>query len=486
MQIVTISGEEYVVGLEWYVLDSALSPKKAVQDTAKSAKHLPYGLLIKAGPQTGLGLSAKSIKAPSAAVLLAKANQAQTRSAGNSSENWVMIESVGGEFWLGATANGVPLPGTDFVGSWEVVSEKISDFLSVGGFEFFSTAPEAERLIKGGLRKQDFATVVSGITQKEKFQKLQATPMMIVGVMGIFFLVCAAGYGYYHHLQTVAEHKRAVQRYQQAMQEYEKAKKNRESAIANYKLHAQEAIVEARVKALTTVGLSSNKDIMSEWEAVIYSFPISAKGWNFETAKCDLGGCVLRLKRTRLANNRMILGVYPTAKILGDNVEIFFPVKAPKLSGLDDFTVAAFKEIQVEVMSDWQNLEAPTEGLVYEIADPKEVIIPIAKPRDTDPEGALPASDAPGAADFINQLHTGWYIGNVSLSGPVMWSLRTMGQYLPTHKVAPVSLLMDNTGKWTLQVAYVLEDKHPTVAELTDADILALPALPPPPKPPVD
>lgn len=351
MQIVDFKGKKWVIGLDWEVLPGNKTIKAEMKDVALSEKK-SYGVLItqgmsenqhsgQGGKFVAIGLTNKTSKYPSAALLLALANDAEANSASefDYKTDWIVIEELPNDrYWMVGISKNIPLPQTDVVLDRTTLVERINNLLQNDVFKIFTTSAEIREVYEG--RKEIINKGINELTAeiytKTKFKKLTGIPpnAMVAGAVAVVLTVGFLGFQTYLDSALAKQQREEVAA--RAAAEEAARQQAYEEEMRQYKIAYEEAR-NAEIRNVVN-GLSGDPNkLLNAFYQVVGDFNFGSSGWKVEKINCQFNhaldkkaNCSINFKRTGLTTNRMLLQDYPDAVINGDVASVSRALIAPE------------------------------------------------------------------------------------------------------------------------------------------------------------
>lgn len=469
-KIVKLKDTSVVIGLEWELLEGA-SERRAQRDILKKNPGVKAGVLVRSADIAVIGLMApgqKKPSVPSGAALLALANQdAQARVTGQSSSiednQWIVIERLGeDEFWVVDIKDGVPLPGADFVGSYDKVRTYLDDMLEGAGFKVFTSDPAIQELVdqKAMVVPSGAAEIIAELEKPARGNLKTVSgvdPVIILVIVG--FLAIVGGFFAWDYFKKMSQ-QRAAQ--QQAAARASEDARRLAAEKAGYVESIEKAVLEALDQGVNTVNASlqtpSPGQVVDAWLGMVEALPMDHSGWTLERADCALETpekplCTVNLKRSAEGINRILLEDFPEAIISGDTAT--YVVRGPDLKPRtsDWHQVSSAHGMLVGLVSDLQFVR--TVGLSYNQSESKDITQAVAMP--TPPATVFKPGDTqqntpPGP------VNTGMAKGQLGLSGAGLWQVRGLAPLFERGSISALTLTVTlggaGTHAWQLQTDY--------------------------------
>lgn len=414
MQIIDIKGKKWVVGLEWEILPDDKSHKIAAKDSATKTNN-SFGIIVNYDDQYAIGLSKKSVKAPSAALYLALANQEARNNAPEHEYNldWIVVEEVGDDkYWMAVIRNGIPSPQYDAILDITNIKDSIMNLLMNDTFKLFSTCGEIKAIFEDmkNVEDVDLNKLTEDVKTKIAFTKLQGIPNALIYSAFGFLFVCGALYGISTFLEGAdirekAENLQKVQQQEQIMkqQKYQNDLKKYEED----KKIAKKTVIDNILLGMT----STPNYMLSNWYNTIGSLELGTHGWALDSIECYVtemtpsspqkSACDFKFVKGELATNRMLLEDYPDALIKGNQAVVTkeVPLNKDNLLNMKEEDIAnlpttsawgsdMISQLQLLKTVDIEHSIAPSIDMVY---------TPPVKPVDPNlaQTGVLPVAEGP-------------------------------------------------------------------------------------------
>lgn len=472
-KIVKLNKIQVVIGLEWELLDSGMSERKAVREILKKNHGVKSGVLVRSADVAVLGMQAvgqKRPSAPSGAALLALANQdAQANVTGQSSSiednQWIVIERLGeDEYWVVDIKDGVPLPGSDFVGSYEKVGLYLSEMIEGTGFKIFTADPDIQSMVgQQAITIPRSATDIIESLEKPSRGLLKTVsgvdPAIVLVLVGFVVLVAAFfGWGYYKRIsQEHAMQAAAAARSSEQAQKLAADKKGYTDAVRKAVDDALEKGVASVNSALKT---PSPRDAVGSWLNIIEKIPLNHSGWSTTQVECAMETpekpiCTVHMKRSADGIDRVLLTDYPSAQIVGN--EASYVVRGPDLEDrpAEWNLLANANGLVMGLISDLQFMR--NANISYIQSASKDITQAITMP--TPPASVFKAADA-SASIPPPPVNTGIAKGQLGLSGKNLWQLKGLLNLMDQGGVSAISMNVDvskmDSQSWQMQSDYFI------------------------------
>ena len=467
-KIVKLNETSVIIGLEWELLDYGVAERKAVRDILKKNPGVKSGVLVRAADVATLGMmeaGQKKPAVPSGAALLAQANQeAQARVSGQSSSiednQWIVVERLSeDEYWVVDIKDGVPLPGCDFVGGYEKVRLYLAEMIEGTGFKVFTTDQEIQAAVS-----HQAMTIPKGaaelIEELEKpargnLKTLSGVDPALIGVILVFAVLVGGFFAWdfwKEQSQRRAQQQAASQRASAEAQRLEEEKKSYVQAI-------EKAVYDALDQGVESVNVAlrapSPREVIRSWLDMVENIPLNHSGWDTQAIDCMMETpsqpiCTVKLKRTEMGINRILMTDYPEAEIAGD--EASYVLRGPELTLREPSwsQVDSANAFMMGLMSDFQYVRKT--GLNYTQGESKDVVQPIAMP--TPPPSLFNPMDTQQVVP-VSPINTGMAQGVIGLGGEDLWLLEGVSQLIDRNAISLTSMSVDVSSfskqPWTAQ-----------------------------------
>lgn len=480
---VSLGDMDVVVGLEWTALSNDVPERKALSEYMSKSKAR-RGIIIRHEGVTVVGrLDNKTGSTPSANALLALASQKKIEDIGgtvaDSSEvtsaehNWIVVEPVYQEgsdiFWMGAAKNGVPLPGSDILGTKEeIIHEVLNLIMSNDKFTVFTKDKDVRFNVVGQVSNVDersFADLTRSASSKKATPRLfSIATLLAVGILLAAFL--AVGLWFAYSKWDDAQKQKAAALAAAAQQKAASAQAA--ASLAQYEEEVKKAVLDGLEQGMqeveTSLAGAGPNETISSWSRLIYSVDSDQGGWTIDHFECAneeaTPKCTVFLKRGDMGVNRVLLDIHPDAVIEGD--EATFVVSGPAISprSINMQALGSATDFSRTTMSQLQIIR--TTDITHTVAESKDVTKEVAIPA---PATAMAtAADAAGAAPeppkpVIIQL--GFGSGSLALTGTALWQLTGIARELDTPSIRAKDLTVrydpiSGVAQWTLNVEYLV------------------------------
>ncbi len=340
VQVTTIRGKKWAVGLEWEIMsDGTVAEAK---DFAKRA-GATFGIFAECEGVAAVGLTKTKIKCDSAAYYLMLANQeARLNNPNDLTPDWIVIEEVDEDrYWMGVIREGLPAPQYDKIFDITTMKNHFTELVKSESYVIYSTCREIVDLFADvkEVREKGLNELTEHIDEKIKSVKLKGIPdkyiylgISIAALVGATWGLSTFIEGKNLKEKTEALNKRRIAQERQIQQEYENAMIQYEQTLK---------ALDKATKDTVLYGLSGTPDkIISAWFDEISNYRVGSHGWKLANIECYYNpvlpdtsaltgklpevhsgvvlGCDYLYSRTGFATNRMLLQEYPEARIAGN------------------------------------------------------------------------------------------------------------------------------------------------------------------------
>lgn len=500
MKKISLDGIEVLGGLEWTILNSDKTHKKALAEYIANNKGVRHGIVMTSNGESAVGrLPAneknKTGKTPSAAALLALANQRQleainsavdTENPGTITDSsWIVAQPIEGDsglYWMGAVRNGLPTPGSDFVGSLQEVIERIESLLQIGSFIIYSRDREIRYNFAAmtNVVEKQFAELVAGIPlHKAEVKMFSLASYLTLAILAGFILLVGGWWGFTTWQEKVQQEKARVEAQKAA------AAQNRQAVedVKKYEQDVRAVILKSLDEGMAEIdaGLASSSPLatMIAWRDLIYNLDVYQSTWDLQGVNCGLDNqtpvCTISLQRGETGNNRQLLLEHPDAVIDGDNAS--YAVRGQDLTPRDvnSSQVTAALDFQKGLLSELQVLRQA--AVTHQVAASQDIVKQVALPP---PPSALPVSveAVEGAPPIQNiSINLGFASGELNISGEGLWQISGLGKYLdqPNVRVSEFSTTISANNleqmAWNLKASYFIRNlPQPVIPEVPMGD----------------
>lgn len=485
-----------VVGLDWTLLPSDQPYKKAFAEYKAHNKGLQSGVVMGSNGEHIIGripagIKEKASKVPSAAAMLALANQrvleneqhVNDGSQTSASEfNWIVAQLIDGDeelYWVGAVRNGLPVAGADFVGNIDVVTERIDEFLSISSFVVHTRDKKLRYNFSASatIIEKEFGELVAGIpAHKAEIKMFSFAGLLTVGILATLIVLGGAYWGFTTWQEKTTRERLARESAaasQKQQQELIQQKKKYESEVRSVVL---KGLDEGMAEIQTGLSSSSPLVTMMAWRNIIYNLDLYQSTWNMKGVACGVEGqtpfCTVNLERGSIGNNRQLLTDRPDAVIDGDTAS--YVVRGSDLSvrEMDGDQITSALDFQKGLLSDLQILRQ--SSLTHQVEASKDIVKEVTLPP---PPSMLPQA----AAETVGQqppttkisINLGYASGNMKLSGEELWQISGLAKELdkPNVKVTEMTAAIDSNNvaktQWTLSAVYFIRNlAAPVIPEI--------------------
>lgn len=499
MKKISLDGMEVLGGLEWTILNSDKTQKKALAEYMANNKGVRHGIVMTSNGESAVGRlpaneKTKTGKTPSAAALLALANQRQLEALGTvdtenpataTDSNWIVAQPIEGDsglYWMGAVRNGLPTPGSDFVGTAQEVTERIESLLLLGNFIVYSRDREIRYNFAAmtSVVEKQFAELVAGIPlHKAEVKMFSLASYLTMGILVGFVLLVGGWWGFTTWQEKVQQEKARVEAQRAA------AEKNRQAVeeVNKYEQDVRTVILKSLDEGMADIdaGVASASPLatLTAWRNLIYNLDVYQSTWDLMGVNCALDNqipiCTINLQRGEIGNNRQLLLEHPDAVIDGDNAS--YAVRGQDLSTRDvnashvtaalDFQKGLLSELQVLRQASVTHQVSASQDIVKEVVLPP---VPSTLPVSVEAvEGAPPVQKI--------SINLGFASGELNISGEGLWQISGLGKYLdqPNIRVTEFSTTISANNldqmKWDLKASYFIRNlPQPVIPEVPLGD----------------
>ena len=482
MQKIRLDGLDVIAEVEWTALPSDLSEKKALSEYMSKNKAR-RGLIIRHRGITVVGRADKKTGAvPSAAALLAFASQKAMEDHGvassdetNEDHNWIVVEALESNedmFWMGAVKNGVPVPGSDIVGTKnEVIEETLSLVSTSASFTVFTLDKDVRYNVLSQVNSvvdKRFAEIVRPVPPK----KAQLNLFSIAAILAIVVVVLAMvligswmAYSKWDEKQKAEAAKKAAaaQKKAQALQQAADEKQY-EAEIRRLVLKGLDEGMSEVEKSLQA---ASPQDAMIAWRDLIYGVDMDQASWKMQGIAClleqSVPKCTVSLNRGPMGVNKILLDRFPEAEIDGDTASYVIEGSPLNQRNINMQVVGSSIDFSKIILSNLQMLRnveiAHTVSQSKEVT--KEVKIP-AKATVLDKAAKAATADVAQGASPVKPINIqlGFGSGNVAINGRFLWQIagvsRTVDSTSVRAKDMTVTISEDGSANWSVNVEYLV------------------------------
>lgn len=377
----------------------------------------------------------------------------------------MVVERIGDdEYWVVDIKDGVPLPGSDFVGGFEKVRLYLSEMLEGTGFKVFTNDHEIQDAVA-----HQALTIPKGaselIEEVEKHSRgnlktLSGIDPAMVGVV-LVFAVLVGGYFAWDYWkeynQRKAQQNAASQR---ALADRQRAEAERQEYMASVEKAVYDALDQGVESVNMALRTASPREVIRAWMGIVERVPLNHSGWGITTIECEMETpsqpvCVVNLRRSDIGINRILLTDYPQAQISGDIAHYVLrgpelALREPQWSDID-----SAHGFMMGLVSDFQFVRRT--GLDYTQSESKDVVQAITMP--TPP----PSLFSPGAATQdtpVAPINTGMALGTIGLSGNDLWLIEGLAQMIDRSAVSLTSMSVTVSSlerqPWSAQGTYFI------------------------------
>lgn len=500
MKKISLDGIEVLGGLEWTTLNSEKTQKKALAEYMANNKGVRHGIVMTSNGESAVGRlpaneKTKTGKTPSAAALLALANQRQLEAmsanvdtenpATATDSNWIVAQPIEGDsglYWMGAVRNGLPTPGSDFIGSAQEVTERIESLLMLGNFIIYSRDREIRYNFAAmtSVVEKQFAELVAGIPlHKAEVKMFSLASYLTMGILVGFVLLVGGWWGFTTWQEKVQQEKARAEAQRAA------AEQNRQAAedVKKYEQDVRAVILKSLDEGMADIdaGVASASPLatLMAWRNLIYNLDVYQSTWDMKGVTCGLDNqtpvCTINLQRGETGNNRQLLLEHPDAVIDGDNAS--YAVRGQDLNTRDVNAshVTAALDFQKGLLSELQVLRQAS--VTHQVSASQDIVKDVALPP---PPAALPVSveAIEGAPPVQNiSINLGFASGELNISGEGLWQISGLGKYLdqPNIRVTEFSTTISAGNleqmNWELKASYFIRNlPQPVIPEVPMGD----------------
>lgn len=501
MKKISLDGIEVLAGLEWTILDSGKTHKKALAEYMANNKGLRHGIVMTSHGESAVGRMPagekfKKGKTPSAAALLALANQRQLEAMGSSLDtenpgtitdsNWIVAQPIEGDselYWMGAVRNGLPTPGSDFIGTLDEVTERIETLLHIGNFIIYSRSKEIRYNFSAmtSVIEKQFAELVAGIPpHKAEIKMFSLAGYLTMGILVGFVLLVGGWWGFTTWQEKVQQEKARIE----AQRAADAQTKQAAEEVKKYEQDVRAVIIKSLDEGMAEVdaGLSSSSPLatMVAWRDLIYNMDVYQSTWDIQGVNCGVENqtpvCTISLQRGETGNNRQLLLEHPDAVIDGDSAS--YAVRGPDLQTRDvnSSHVTSALDFQKGLLSELQVLRQAS--ITHQVAASQDIVknVELPPPPSVLPAAAVEAVEGAPAVQSIS-INLGFASGELNISGEGLWQVSGLGKYLdqPNVRVTEFSTTISagNLEKmtWNLKAAYFIRNlPQPVIPEVPLGD----------------
>lgn len=332
MQILKMSGQKWIIGLEWETLPGENTLKEELTEAAERDKT-SYGVVVSHNENYSVGLSLTHPKGTSASHALALANQASLNNTDSINQNypdWIVIEEIPGteKFWLGVIKKGLPAPFYDIISDITELKDHVIELMYDDTYRIFSKSSEIIAIF-GSMKtveNQSITDLTANFKEKSKFKKIRGIPPGFVYAGAALIILSGIGFGVYQQIEgrDIAEKAASFQLQKDA--EIAQKKLTYEKDMKTYETKKAQLENDAKLKVIH--GLAGNPiHMLNAWYQAVGNMEVGTHGWKMTDVSCyykldqvnSVFACDYLFKRTGLSTNRMFLEDFPNAKIDGEN-----------------------------------------------------------------------------------------------------------------------------------------------------------------------
>lgn len=446
VNIVDKSGSKVCVaaGLNWH----SKSDSKAIKRWRPQRADKFYTSVDVAGKVKQLGTSADSkLKGhPSAAAIISSANKEGRFFIILSAE---LAGSKSGEekYWLVGIDSGEVLPGTDIVGSAEIIGNEIDALLNIYGDQFKVYAPGNERLFDADVVKELHLIDKLLINNQSKITQFSGFTWVYIAVgLIVIFALSNQGYAVY---KRVAEEARL-------------ANLKAQKAIAKNEINVEEIkekILEIEKKEISEK--LSRFDAKNQIDMTIkesLNLPVRLNGWRFTSVGFALDE---RATNGSLTISAIRIGGFVSGIQEATRFEDW-EIKLGKV-GNDATVIKTFKYVPSdELAEDYVSSFRGTVKGEYEITDFAQRNKLQYKFSKTVPLGLPPGTSKLATEAKITVSVSGYKTGDFELSGSNLMQLDNTAKMFANHKhdfqIKALNISTTYPHKWKIKAARYVKD----------------------------
>lgn len=499
MKKISLDGIKVLGGLEWTTLPSDKPHKKALAEYLSHNKGLRHGIVMQYRGEGVVGRippgpKEKTAKIPSAAALLALANQRQAQVASEANDsnnqstvtdfNWIVVQQIDNDgqqdlYWMGAVSGGLPTPGADLVGTLDEITNRIEQLMHVDTFTIFTRDKQIRYYfaLHGSIIDKQFAELVAGIPQHKAEVKMFSFAGLLTGGILLGFVLLVGGWWAFTTWQEKVQQEKARLEAQRAQAEQDR---RTTEEINKYEQDVRALVLRSLDEGMAEIdaGLASTAplDTLIAWRDLIYNLDVYQSTWKLTGVNCALENqtplCVVNLQRGEMGNNRQLLLEHSDAVIDGDMAS--YTVRGADLSPRDvnSSQVIAAMDFQKGLLSDLQVLRQAS--VTHQVAASQDIVKDVELPPA--PAGlAVQATQAVEGAPPAQQvsLNLGFASGQLEISGEGVWQISGLGKYLnqPNVRVTEFSTTIQADSleqmTWNVKAAYFIRNlPQPVIPEI--------------------
>lgn len=489
MKVVRLGSRDVVVGLDWVPLPANVPESKGIKAhlSAIKSKGARYGVVLD-GPPVTLGLAppgVKKPKQPSAAALLAIANQLRQENADErytmEEANWIVVEPVGDgdQLWFAVIKEGTPLPTSDIVDSREAILQELSELLALSNeFTVISSDAEVRRQASATSRTSDESIDIllgEGKDKAARLKRISGNAMLWVALLGLVLLMFVAYFAFSKYQEKRAqEAAAAAAAAQQATTQQQIAvdKKNYQAAV---QIAAVDGLKAGVKEVEDLLGGPRPDEVIAAWQSLIDGVNLYQSGWQLKDMNClrdtpvDLS-CTVNLERGQVGVNRILAEDRPDVAFEGEKAHYTLRtggLKTHAFSWNDDLVTT--RDFMLGMLSDLQNMRGG--GITHNVEESKEVVKDVAIP--TPPASIFSPGNADVPVSSTVQIQMGVATGKITLTGKELWQIGGVLDVVnrPNVVIKTLDVKLDGSMSWTMVMDYYVRSKpQPVMPMITTAD----------------
>lgn len=478
-----IDGKNVLLGLNWELLPSIANVNSAVRNTIKANpeyKGAKKGFVIVHSGSGIIGFVTGNVKgkAISGAGLLSAANRMKNQGK-ESPDDWLFVEKIDEDkYWFCAIKDGVPLPGTDIVESFDVVTSILEKTLVVKTFSLYTNDAKTAEYVAGraNVYETGFGALTEGvlIPKSEAMRSLGTNPIIFVVLIALL-LAGGGGYFVYHKAEEEKKAQQETARLATEQAATVEAARVAEENKKKYELAVNDNYNKVVAGAISSITVPENNLIIQKWIEIVGNLRVNNNGWSLTRVTCDVVECKIILGRGRWTTNQLLIELFPTAVF--DKSAASYIVKL-NLDGSRTLTPEDFKNrdfLNININSDFQ--KAQFAGVVANFEETKPII---RYGSAWDGTGNVTVSEAPIERGIV--LNSGYEKGEFSITGNKLWGLAGLKSLLNYRFFGVEAMNMELPGmSWAVKGSYLLQS--PASQSVDEIVKLQLNPAPPPPPP---
>lgn len=296
MQVCTLDGQPYLVGLEWNSMLLQGTPSRLKEQERRALKALgpAASVTLRKGGYVVIGHAPKSrlkalgkgaLKHPSATALLALIAPEGSR--------WIVRQTLeDGQVWLGVLVDGVPYTGADLVITAQAADQFIGALQAVDSYQVYDNRLN-ELLSK--IDKKRLHQALVAVRGEQTVKVLLALVALSVVLAG-----SAVGYDYFKNSER-------AKRLQAQLASDAEASSQETQRQAQQRREQRQQELASKLRKITA------QEQVGLWRAALNPQHLSVKGWGLRTVACNVSACTLTYLRTKGLLKRF-LSQYPNAR----------------------------------------------------------------------------------------------------------------------------------------------------------------------------